>query len=87
VTIQTIDVSVRAYIKGDPGTSTGTIFTYIFESVLEKDIMISEIGFSPIGCFFYKPDGDNVSVMYQILTDRIKITSTVNLLNHIIKII
>jgi hypothetical protein len=72
---------------GPPGPPGGGSFTYVFGSTFEHDIMLTEIDFQPNGCFFYNQNGNIVSVIYQIMADRIKILSTINLLNHVIKVV
>jgi hypothetical protein len=61
----------------------GTKFSKILGSVLTETVLQAEHGLtSAIGVFLLKPDGNEVSVQWQIAGTTINIYSNVNLLNH-----
>ena len=61
-------------------------FTYTFTSGTTFEIALSTIGITINNVTFYNAAGDEVSVYYKV-SDKLYISSNVNLLNHSIKII
>lgn len=61
----------------------GTRFTKILGSVFSVTVMQTEHNLiSPIAVFLLKPDGNDVSVQWQIIGTTINVFSNTNLLNH-----
>lgn len=68
-------------LKGEDGLSSINRYVLIFESGTSFSYELSLFGFDISTVTFYKPNGEEVSVFYN-LSDKLYISSNIDLLNH-----
>ena len=81
-------VNLEVSCARGPAGLNGSIASYSTTLDDVTEVTINDHGLSNInGIFMYTPEGDEVSVAYNLTGLTVSVTSNISLLNHILKIV